>query len=222
MDISAAGAETTSAALAWWMLAMVTYPEVQKRAQAELDTVVGRSRTPTFSDLPHLPYIRAMVKEALRWRPVDPVGLPHQSSEDDWYEGMFIPKGTMVIANVWHLNHDPELYGADVDHFNPARFLDTPCPPETKEEGHVTYGFGRRVCVGKHVANNSLLIDIAVTLWACNIEPAKDAHGNVIPIDVDGCVEDGVVVRPVPFKANITSRFSEAVALLAGEREFQD
>ena len=173
---------------------MVTYPEVQKRAQAELDAVVGRSRTPTFADLPHLPYIRAMVKEALRWRPVDPVGLPHLSTEDDWYEGMFIPKGTIVIANVWHLNRDPELYGVDAEHFNPARFLDTPCPPETKEEGHVTYGFGRRVCLGKHVANNSLFIDLAVTLWACNIEPAKDARGNVIPIDVDGWVEDGLVV----------------------------
>ncbi|KAN0132228.1 Cytochrome P450 [Lactarius tabidus] len=218
----AAGAETTSAVLAWWMLAMVTYPEVQKRAQAELDAVVGRSRTPTFADLPHLPYIRAMVKEALRWRPVDPVGLPHLSTEDDWYEGMFIPKGTIMMANVWHLNRDPELYGADAEHFNPARFLDTPCPPETKEEGHVTYGFGRRVCVGKHVANNSLFIDLAVTLWACNIEPAKDARGNVIPIDVDGWVEDGLVVRPVPFKADITPRFPEAVTLLASEREFQE
>jgi cytochrome P450 len=194
MDISAAGAETTSGVLAWWMLAMVTYPEVQKRAQAELDAVVGRSRTPTFADLPHLPYIRAMVKEALRWQPVGPVGLPHLSTEDDWYEGMFIPKGTIVMANVWHLNRDPELYGADSEHFNPARFFDTPCPPETREEGHVTYGFGRRVCVGKHVANNSLFIDLAMTLWACNIEPGKDIHGNVITIDVDGCVENGIVV----------------------------
>jgi hypothetical protein len=58
----------------------------------------------------------------------------------------------------------------------------------------VTYGFGRRVCVGKHVANNSLFIDLAVTLWACNIEPAKHTHENVIPIDVDGCVEGGLVV----------------------------
>ena len=199
VSISAAGAETTSAVLAWWMLAMVTYPEIQKRAQAELDTVVGRTRTPTFADFQHLPYIRAMVKEALRWRPVDPVGLPHLSTEDDWYDGMFIPKGTIMIANVWHLNRDPEIYGADAAHFNPARFLDAngdvaPCPPETKEEGHVTYGFGRRVCVGKHVANNSLFMDLAMTLWACNIGPGKDENGNVIPIDVDGWVEDGLVV----------------------------
>ncbi|KAH8990412.1 cytochrome P450 [Lactarius hatsudake] len=223
----AGGADTTSATLAWWMLAMVTYPEVQKRAQAELDAVVGRSRTPTFADFQHLPYIRAMVKETLRWRPVGPLGVPHCSSEDDWYNGMFIPKGTIVMANVWHLNRDPETYGADAADFNPARFLDAngdiaPCSPETKEEGHFSYGFGRRICVGRHVGNNSLFIDMAMTLWACNIEPGKDEHGNVIPIDVDGSVEDGLIVRPVPFNADIRPRFPEAVGLLAGEREFKE
>jgi cytochrome P450 len=79
----------------WWMLAMITYPETQARAQAELDKVVGRSRLPTFSDYPHLPYIRAMVKETLRWGQLDPLGVPHRSTEDDWYRGMFIPKGTI-------------------------------------------------------------------------------------------------------------------------------
>ena len=199
VSISAAGAETTSVVLAWWMLAMVTYPEVQRRAQAELDAVVGRARTPTFADFQCLPYIRAMVKEALRWRTSGPVGLPHCSAEDDWYDGMFIPKGTIVMANMWYLNHDPEIYGADAAHFNPARFLNAhgdiaPGPPETKEEGHVTYGFGRRVCVGKHVANNSLFIDIAMTLWACNIEPGKDGHGDIIPMDVEGWVDEGLIM----------------------------
>ncbi|KAH9035789.1 cytochrome P450 [Lactarius pseudohatsudake] len=222
-----AGSNSTAVSLAWWMLAMVTYPEVQKRAQAELDAVVGRERTPTFADFQHLPYIRAMVKETLRWRPVGPLGIPHCSAEDDWYNGMFIPKGTIVIANVWHLNRDPEIYGTDAADFNPARFLDAngdvaPSPPETKEEGHVTYGFGRRICVGRHVANNSLFIDIAMTLWACNIEAGKDEHGNVIPIDVDGFVEAGILVRPVPFEADITPRFPEAAGLLAGERKFEE
>ncbi|KAF8546953.1 cytochrome P450, partial [Imleria badia] len=179
------------------MLAMVIYPETQKRAQAELDVVVGRHRIPTFADYENLPYIRAMVKEALRWRPVDPVGLPHRSIEDDWYEGHFIPAGTIVITNVWHLNRDPEIYGADAVHFNPARHLDgkgqvSPGPIDSKEEGHFTYGFGRRICVGRHVANNSLFIDIAMVLWAMNIEPATDARGKPLPIDVDGCVEDGL------------------------------
>ncbi|KAI0319831.1 cytochrome P450, partial [Amylostereum chailletii] len=141
----AAGAETTSTSMAWWTLAMLVYPETQKRAQEELDAVVGRTRIPTFADLPHLPYIRAMVKETLRWAPVGPVGLPHCSTEDDYYEGYFIPKGTIVMANVWLLNRDPGVYGEDAAHFNPARHLDAngqlaPGPEDTKEEGHVTYG----------------------------------------------------------------------------------
>jgi Cytochrome P450 len=67
---------------------MIAHPDKQARAQAELDAVVGRNRMPTFADYPHLHYIRAMVKEILRWAPVAPLGLSHQSIEDDWYEGM--------------------------------------------------------------------------------------------------------------------------------------
>jgi cytochrome P450 len=218
-----AGAETTSGVMAWWMLAMVVYPESQKRAQAELDAVVGRDRIPTFADYENLPYIRAMTKEALRWRPVGPVGLPHRSIEDDWYEGHFIPAGTIVIANVWHLNRDPQIYGADAEHFNPARHLDekgrvAPGPTDSKE-GHFMYGFGRRICVGRHVANNSLFINIAMVLWAMNIEPATDARGKPLPIDVHGCVEDGLVVRPIPFEVKFTLRFPEAATMLKLERE---
>jgi cytochrome P450 len=57
-----------------WMLAKLAYPETQARAHAELDAAAGRARLPTFADYPHLPYIRAMVKEALRWRPSGPLG----------------------------------------------------------------------------------------------------------------------------------------------------
>lgn len=196
---SAGGVDITATFFAWWTLAMLAYPETQARAQAELDEVVGRSRPPTFADYSHLPYIRAMVKETLRWRPADPIGMAHQSIEDDWYEGMFIPKGTVCIANVWQLNRDPDIYGKDAAHFNPARHLDVngqiaPGPPDTKEESHFTFGFGRRVCVGRHVANNSLFINIATVLWALKIERKKDEAGKLLPLDVDGFVEDGLVV----------------------------
>ncbi|KZT29047.1 cytochrome P450 [Neolentinus lepideus HHB14362 ss-1] len=195
----AAGAETTSGIMVWLMLAMLIYPETQRRAQAELDAVVGRDRLPSFTDYEKLPYVRAMVKEALRWRPVAPVGVPHRSTEDDWYEGNFIPAGSIIIANVWYLNHDPRVYGADAHHFNPARHLDgngqlLPGPVDTKDEGHVTYGFGRRICVGRHIANNSLFINIAAMLWAMNIGRPEDENGQPIPLDVDGCVHNGVVV----------------------------
>jgi len=219
-----AGAETTAGVLAWFILAMVVYPEAQKKAQAELDAIVGRSRMPTFADLEHLPTIRATVREALRWRPVLPLGLPHQSTEDDWYEGHFIPKGTICIANVWSLNRDPAIYGKDAEHFIPERHLDqngelAPAQPDTKEDGHVSFGFGRRICVGRHIANNSLLIDIACLLWAANIKPAKDAQGHPIMPEVDKCVNEGLVVRPIPFNCSIAYRFPEAETILAETRE---
>ena len=178
---------------------MLAYPETQARAHAELDAVVGRSRLPTFSDYPHLPYIRAMVKEILRWKPVAPLALPHLSTEDDWYEGMFIPKGTICIPNVWHMNRDPKIYGENAAHFDPARHLvdsgnTASGLQDTKDEGHFSYGFGRRLCVGRHVANDSLFIDIAVMLWATKIERKKDASGMMLPLDVDGYMDCGVVV----------------------------
>jgi cytochrome P450 len=176
---------------------MITYPETQARAQAELDAAVGRSRLPTFADYPHLPYIRAMVKEALRWCPMVPLAIPHHSTEDDWYEGMFIPKGTICLPNVWQMNRDPEIYGEDAAQFNPARYLDAndkSAPrPSHKEDGHFSYGFGRRICLGRHLANNSLFIDIAIMLWAGKIERKKDASGEFLPLDIDGFVERGIL-----------------------------
>jgi cytochrome P450 len=103
---------------------MLAYPSTQARAHAELDAVVGRSRLPTFADLSHLPYIRAMVKETLRWRPVAPSGVPHRATEDDWYDGMYIHKDTFCIPNVWHLNRDPDMFGKNTDDFDPAQYLD--------------------------------------------------------------------------------------------------
>ncbi|KAH9164020.1 cytochrome P450 [Lactarius sanguifluus] len=112
-DMLSAGEETTSTTLHWWLLALLAHPEVQVRAHAELDEVVGYARLPTFADLPSLPYIRAMVKEALRWSPATPLGVPHASSADDWYEGMFIPKGTIVLPNMCLINSDPTVFGSD-------------------------------------------------------------------------------------------------------------
>ena len=185
--------------MAWWTLAMIAYPETQARAQAELDTVVGRARLPTFADYPNLPYIRAMVKEAMRWRPVAPLGFPHRSTEDDWYEGMFIPKGTICIPNVWHMNRDPEIFRTNTDHFDPTRYLDAsediaPGTSYIKEQGHFSFGFGRRICVGRHMANNSLFINFAVMLWANKLERKKDSSGRFLPLDLDGWVDVGLAV----------------------------
>jgi cytochrome P450 len=112
---------------------------------------------------------------------------------------MFIPKGTLCLVNLWQCHHDPASYGPDAASFNPERFLDEhgrliPGPVETRDDGHSAYGFGRRACVGKHAANDSLFIDIATVLWAARLEPARDEDGKEIPLDAKTPVDSGMVL----------------------------
>ena len=95
---------------------MAPYSEVQKKAQAEIDAVVGQNRLPDFYDRPSLPYVNAVVKESSRWNLVLPLGrpffiistiltrskgFPHMSTNGDGYNGFYIPKGTIMMCNVW-------------------------------------------------------------------------------------------------------------------------
>ena len=198
MGRSGAGFETTSATLMWWILAMAAFPRVQYQAQAELDAVVGRARLPTYADAPRLPYVRAIVREVLRWRPVVRLGTPHKTIEDDWYEGMFIPKGSVCRPNIWQCNRDPTVFGEDADDFKPERHLGDngellPGPKETNQEGYVSFGFGRRICVGKHLANDSLFILTARILWATNLRCVQDEGGMKRLLDTNAFVESGSI-----------------------------
>src|ERR1700737_1202996 len=96
-----AGSDTSSATMTTFMLAMTVFGDnVIPKAQAELDSVIGRDRSPTWSDEENLPYIRAVVKETFRWRPVAVLGgTPHANTEDDYYNGYFIPKGSTILGN---------------------------------------------------------------------------------------------------------------------------
>lgn len=103
--------------------------------------------------------------------------------------------GTICIANCWAMNRDKRIYGEDIDAFRPERYLDDegnmmPVHPDTQQEGHATYGFGRRICVGRHVSNNSLYIEIACLLWATWIE---NAPGHPMPDNIS-MLDNGLVV----------------------------
>ena len=177
---------------------MIAFPEVQRRAQAEIDAVVGRDRLPTFADVLRLPYVCAIIKEILRWRPAVPLGIPHAATNEDWYEGMYIPKGTVCIANIWHCNHDRAVFGDDADEFRPERHLDEngellPGPFETNQAGHVGFGFGRRICVGKDLATESLFINTVRILWATKLERPRDENGVEVPLDVETIVDAGTI-----------------------------
>lgn len=87
--------------MATFFLAMMLYPEVQRKAREEIDRVVGDGRLPNVKDRDSLPYVEAVLKEVFRWHPIAPMGLPHEITEDDIYQGYLIPKGAIIIPNIW-------------------------------------------------------------------------------------------------------------------------
>jgi len=103
---------------------MARYPDVQRRAQADVDNIAP-NRLPTLDDYDSLPYIRAMIKEIIRWAPVAPLGLSHAVLEDDVYENYFIPKGTKIFANIWYAAERFWISGFVVDSFDtgPSRTM---------------------------------------------------------------------------------------------------
>ncbi|OJT08238.1 Fumitremorgin C synthase [Trametes pubescens] len=80
---------------------MVQFPEVQKKAQQELDVVVGPDRLPDFADREARPYVRAIMKETMRWHAVAPIGISHRMVDEDEYKGYRIPAGSVVVPNAW-------------------------------------------------------------------------------------------------------------------------
>jgi len=127
-----------------FFLAMILNPKVMKKAQEELDQVVGKEELPDFSHKDNLPYIDALVKEVLRWSPPLPISLPNRAMQDDFYRGYSIPEGATIIQNVWGIFRDPNVY-PDPEAFNPDRFLkDGKIDPLVPNPEDRAFGAGRR------------------------------------------------------------------------------
>ncbi|KAK2060500.1 cytochrome P450 [Colletotrichum caudatum] len=206
------GADTTVSSLATFLLAMMVYPGAQKKAQEEIDRVVGQGRLPGLSDRENLPYVNALAKEVMRWNPVAPMGLPHASTEDDVVEGYFVPKGSMLLANIWHFAHDAGRY-PDPMEFKPERFLGS--EPQTDPAKYV-FGFGRRICPGRYLGDNSIYLNIVQLLAAYSIsKPVRD--GVVVEPEVKFL--PGIVSRPVPFDVSIEPRSPQHEKLIRAVEE---
>ncbi|KAF5353955.1 hypothetical protein D9756_007034 [Leucocoprinus leucothites] len=207
----AGGADTTVSTVQSYFMAMALHPEVQKKAQEELDRVLG-GRLPEFNDRPNLPYINAMVKESMRWQLVTPLALAHMASEADEYNGYYIPKGTIIFGNSWSILHDPEVY-KDPLTYNPDRFLkDGKIDPTVRNPTVASFGFGRRICPGRFLAENSMFILISHILSVYDIRPSLDKDGKEIPIKPE--MTNGMLSYPEPFTCRITPRSDQAEKLI--------
>ncbi|KAJ7056385.1 cytochrome P450 [Mycena amicta] len=179
----AAGQEVVSSSVLNLIMALALHPEILRTAQAEMDLVVGRQRPPTLEDRPALPYVLAIIEETLRWHPPLPMDIPRASIEDDFYHGCLIPKNTMVIPNIWALARAPDP-DYPPENFAPERFLDTGRTHRPLSPLEYCFGFGRRICPGRRLAENSIFLLAASIIGSFDISPATDENGVNIPIEV--------------------------------------
>ncbi|PVH93888.1 cytochrome P450 [Periconia macrospinosa] len=215
-------ADTSALATRTNIMFLATHPWVQDKAQKELDAVCGADRMPTWADFQDLPYINCIMKEGLRIRPVVPTGIPHACTEDNWYEGMLIPKGATIMIPCWALHHSQY---DDPDTYNPDRYLDRPglapeyaASQDYQNRDHYAYGAGRRICAGIQLAERTQFRMLAAILWAFRLEHAVNERGEEIPIDTEA-FEDKLITGPKPFKVRFIPRSPKHVEVIKRELE---
>ncbi|OSX61398.1 hypothetical protein POSPLADRAFT_1145520 [Postia placenta MAD-698-R-SB12] len=212
VSIIEAGSDTTSTAVFSFVLLMLSNPDALQRAKEEMDLVVGSSRMPEWEDEDRLPWLTACIKETLRRAPPFPLGIPHKADEDDVYNGYLIPKGSTVVGNIWAIHMDPVRY-PDPSAFKPERFynpdgkLNWASGPDTHNRDHYIFGWGRRFCSGKYVAEASLFIVLSRLIWGFELHAASDPQtgkARLPGVNEEDTFTDGLVsapkIYPVGFK----------------------
>ncbi|KAK5996404.1 Cytochrome P450 monooxygenase CLM2 [Cladobotryum mycophilum] len=203
-----AGADSTMTVLTNFLLSMVLHPEVQRKAQEEIDRVTGGSRLPRLEDRENLPYVEAIATETLRWCPVAALAFPHLADEDIAYGGYLIPKNAIIFSSTWWLTHDPEIY-QDPNSFAPERYME---PRNEADPRKWVYGYGRRVCPGRHLAEDMFFLSMVNILSVYNIGKAVDQQGKEITPEIN--VTPGIVSQQQEFPYKITPRSEEHAELL--------
>jgi cytochrome P450 len=194
------GADTSVSTMNAFFLAMSMFPSVQAKAQEELDRVIGSSRLPTHADRENLPYLNAIVEEAQRWHPIAPMGLPHATDIEDNISGYRIPKDSLLLPAIWWFTRDPAVYH-DPEDFKPERFL----PPYNEPAAtSFTFGFGRRICPGRVLADASLFLTFAQSLAVFDIQKQVDEGGKAVEPEHEFL--GGIVAYPKEFGVKITPR----------------
>ncbi|OAG35989.1 hypothetical protein AYO21_09849 [Fonsecaea monophora] len=200
------GAETTSSTMLTLVLCLAMNPHVQAKAQRELDAVCGTERMPQWSDFNRLPYINCIIKEGMRWRPAAPVGIPHRVAEDDYYEGMLIPKDSTIFIPTWALHHAERFGYDDPYRFKPERYINHP-------------KLANDYAGGADYNNRDKHSPFILTklLWAFDILPGLDpATGKPVKLDPDNYIE-GLLHGPAPFKCVFKPRSQAHIDVITRE-----
>ncbi|CAE6509177.1 unnamed protein product, partial [Rhizoctonia solani] len=201
-----AGTETSTQAMMWFVLAMAIYPEVQEKAQREIDEIVGSNRLPAFEDRANLPYFERLLTEIVRWHPSAPLGIPHVCTEENEYRGYKIPKGAILIGHIMATVRDERVYN-NANIFDPDRYLDPTVPPPPAS------GWGLRVCPGIHFFKEIFFLEVVMMLATLKIERCKDTNGKEITPTEETAPISSLSI-PVPFEVKISPRSEHHAELI--------
>ncbi|XP_056136444.1 cytochrome P450 2U1 [Lampris incognitus] len=197
-DLFIAGTDTTTNSVLWLLLYMVIYPDIQEKVQEEIDEVVGRDRIPSLTDKGSLPFTEATIMEVQRMTVVVPLAIPHMISETTEFRGYTIPKGTVIVPNLWSVHRDPTVW-ENPNHFKPSRFLDNEGKLQRKD-CFIPFGIGRRVCMGEQLAKMELFLMFTNLMQAFKFRlpegvPSPPMHGRF-----------GLTLAPCSYTVCVTAR----------------
>ncbi|EJD06403.1 cytochrome P450 [Fomitiporia mediterranea MF3/22] len=217
----------TKSALTTFFLLMTIYPEVAKKAQEEIDRVVGKDRLPCAEDRNDLPYLNCVLKEMYRMQPPAPLGVPHKSTQAEEYRGWTIPEGTVAVTNIWLMMRDEKNF-PNPETFMPERHMakvkDDPNGTSSAaasadatsfvaedDPSSIVFGFGRRACPGKYFADSMLWEAAANVLALFDMRLYTDPETGKTEVPKFEFDDDGIIAYPKPFKCVIIPRDAKRV-----------
>ncbi|XP_077084603.1 vitamin D 25-hydroxylase [Siphateles boraxobius] len=188
-ELIIAGTETTTNCLRWAMLYMALYPRIQEKVQMEIDCVLN-GRPPALEDKQRMPYVEAVLHEILRLCNVVPLGIFRATSQDAVVRGYTIPKGTMVITNLYSVHFD-EKYWSNPSIFCPERFLD--CNGKfVRHEAFLPFSIGKRHCLGEQLARLEMFLFFTTLLQRFNLQFPEGFTPSLSP-------KLGMTLQPRPY-----------------------